>query len=181
MAYQSFQNPRRSDMTSDSRVSLIGLVVIVGALLLVFNTVASKIAPEMSLGAGWLSDLMAPPKFADSLQLQEQDVHVVRPLSSSQLEAYSPVGSVTIYAFCENGVMPAFNMGIAEMAAAVGEEMGTAVECEHPVGRGQTQQKTTTGVATYDGSSNSVEFKTEKERWVMQGGQLYFETLTPAS
>src|SRR5579864_7286673 len=61
---------------------------------------------------------------------------------------------------------PRFVGGLAQLRAAVGPIMGDPLECEHSVNaQGDTQQKTTTGLAYYLHSLNAACFTTGYDHW----------------
>src|SRR5438045_2564073 len=60
---------------------------------------------------------------------------------------------------CAPGQAPRFQFGFATLAAALGDLMGQPLECEHAdAATGDTQQKTSTGLAVYRAASNTPTF-----------------------
>ncbi|MBV9597259.1 MAG: hypothetical protein JOZ87_10365 [Chloroflexi bacterium] len=76
-------------------------------------------------------------------------------------------------AYCNPGEQPAFSNGLATLKQQVGDPMGAPVECEHPVSAsGNTSQQTTTGLAAYDKSSNTVSFTDGWRHWALTANGL---------
>jgi hypothetical protein len=59
-------------------------------------------------------------------------------------------------AFCPPGKQPAFVLGFADLRDAVGDAIGTPIECEHihPTS-GDTVQQTTSGLAVFHNGHSS--------------------------
>jgi hypothetical protein len=77
---------------------------------------------------------------------------------------------------------PRFIGGLALLRAAVGPEMGDALDCEHVVdAEGDTQQTTTTGLAYYLNASNIACFTTGYDHWALREGKLVTWTGDSAS
>jgi hypothetical protein len=71
-------------------------------------------------------------------------------------------------AYCTTGQQPTFTNGLAQLKQQVGDPMGTPVECEHPSSAaGDTEQQTTTGLATYTKNSNTVSFTDGWRHWAL--------------
>lgn len=70
--------------------------------------------------------------------------------------------------FCKPGQSPAFENGMAALKQHVGDAMGTAVECEHGASEvGDTVQQTSTGLAAYDGKTNTETFTDGWRHWAL--------------
>jgi hypothetical protein len=70
--------------------------------------------------------------------------------------------------FCSPGQAPAFANGMAQLKQAIGDVMGTPVECEHPdSAAGDTVQQTTTGLAAYSRQTNTVTFTDGWRHWAL--------------
>lgn len=68
---------------------------------------------------------------------------------------------------------PEFSGGIATLSDRLGAGMGEATECEHPVSAdGDTQQRTTRGLAYYRHARNISAFTTGYEHWALAGRDL---------
>jgi hypothetical protein len=66
------------------------------------------------------------------------------------------------------GGQPRFLGGLALLRAAVGARMGDPLECEHAVdGQGDTQQRTSTGLAYYRKARNAPTFTTGYDHWAL--------------
>jgi hypothetical protein len=66
-----------------------------------------------------------------------------------------------------------FALGIAALKQRLGATMGDPIECEHPAsGNGDTVQKTTTGLAAYRKSSNTVSFTDGWRHWALRDANL---------
>ena len=72
---------------------------------------------------------------------------------------------------------PTFVGGMAALRASLGPRMGDPLECEHSVDdQGDTQQKTTTGLAYYRSQVNVASFTTGWEHWGLREGALVYWT-----
>jgi hypothetical protein len=70
--------------------------------------------------------------------------------------------------YCQAGQTPTFANGIAALKQQVGDAMGTPVECEHVASvRGDTIQQTSTGLAAYNSSTNTVTFTDGWHHWAL--------------
>jgi hypothetical protein len=77
------------------------------------------------------------------------------------------------------GVQPRFVRGLANLKSALGTIMGDALECERVVNeQGDTQQKTTTGLAYYRKQLNAACFTTGWEHWsLVDRGLVHWASL----
>lgn len=72
-----------------------------------------------------------------------------------------------------NAAQPQFIGGIAALKAVLGSSMGEPVECEHASSpQGDTQQKTTVGLAYYRKQLNVACFTTGWDHWALVNGGL---------
>jgi hypothetical protein len=62
---------------------------------------------------------------------------------------------------------PRFVGGLARLSEAIGPIMGDALDCEVADGEGNTQQKTSKGLAYYRKSSNIAAFTTGWDHWAL--------------
>lgn len=71
--------------------------------------------------------------------------------------------------FCGPGQRPEFVLGFAALKGQVGPVMGDAIECEHPdpLGTGDTEQHTTTGLAFFRKSTNTPTFTDGYSHWAL--------------
>lgn len=78
---------------------------------------------------------------------------------------------------CLPGQSPAFAFGIAELQALVGAAMGDPLECEHTnPANGDTEQRTTTGLAYFRPSTNTPSFTDGYRHWALTPqGVLFWE------
>jgi hypothetical protein len=84
----------------------------------------------------------------------------------------APRGPASPPAAC-NAAHPQFSGGIATLKAALGSSMGEPVECEHATSpQGDTQQKTTGGLAYYRKNLNLACFTTGWDHWALVNGGL---------
>lgn len=67
---------------------------------------------------------------------------------------------------CE-AARPRYSGGIAELHDAIGDIMGDALDCEAPSAGGDTQQKTTKGLAYYRKSTNVSAFTNGFDHWAL--------------
>jgi hypothetical protein len=84
--------------------------------------------------------------------------------------------SATVSVGVCNAAQPQFSGGMAALKSALGSSMGEPVECERAVSsQGDTQQKTTTGLAYYRKQSNVVCFTTGWDHWgLVKGGLVHW-------
>jgi hypothetical protein len=76
---------------------------------------------------------------------------------------------------CEVGEWPAFNYGFAALSLDLGTDMGEPVECEHAItALGDTDQRTSTGLAHYDRASNTPSFHQADDNWALTARGLVF-------
>jgi hypothetical protein len=70
--------------------------------------------------------------------------------------------------YCNPGQMPNFALGLSGLKQRLGDTMGAPVECEHPAtANGDTIQQTTTGLAAYTSSTNTVSFTDGWRHWAI--------------
>jgi len=70
--------------------------------------------------------------------------------------------------YCQAGEVPTFSNGMSALHAQVGAAMGTPVECEHQATVvGNTVQQTSTGLAAYDGITNTATFTDGWNHWAL--------------
>jgi hypothetical protein len=96
-------------------------------------------------------------------------VVVATPRAKPPLRAAS---ATRVVAVC-NPAQPQFSGGLATLKTVLGSSMGEPLECEHSVSLdGDTQQKTTTGLAYYRKQLNAACFTTGWDHWGMLRGDL---------
>lgn len=80
----------------------------------------------------------------------------------------APAAADSARQFCQSSETPAFANGMAALKQQLGDAMGTPVECEHvaSVG-GDTIQQTSTGLAAYNRSTNTVTFTDGWRHWAL--------------
>ena len=70
--------------------------------------------------------------------------------------------------WCPDGETPTFQFGFGALAQQVGAAIGTPVECEHGDDADDNiVQATTTGEAVYDWCTNTPEFTSGQEHWML--------------
>jgi hypothetical protein len=68
---------------------------------------------------------------------------------------------------------PSFVHGAADLKEALGEDMGTPIECEHVIdAAGNTEQQTTTGLVYYRAAANVTVFTTGFDHWALTPGGI---------
>jgi hypothetical protein len=78
---------------------------------------------------------------------------------------------------CQVGQWPQFNYGFAALRLDIGDQMGEPVECEHAIDiSGNTAQRTTTGLASYDNSMNTPTFTRGNDHWALNNRGLVYWT-----
>jgi hypothetical protein len=105
-----------------------------------------------------------------------RDSHPPRydPRAATQRPAIVAVSAEVVDApYCQPGQMPTFALGLAELKSALGDTMGTPVECEHGSSTvGDTVQQTTTGLAAYNEASNLLTFTDGWHHWALRSGSV---------
>ncbi len=98
---------------------------------------------------------------------------VVIPSSQPTTPPPPPPGGEAPY--CESGKSPEFVFGFAALKAAVGDPMGTPLECEHTnPENGDALQQTTTGLSFYRKSTNTPTFTNGFEHWALTPNGLVY-------
>ncbi len=70
--------------------------------------------------------------------------------------------------WCPPGEVPTFQFGFSALAEQIGAAMGTPIECEHGDNFSENiLQATTTGVAVYDWCTNTPEFNSGQNHWIL--------------
>jgi hypothetical protein len=72
---------------------------------------------------------------------------------------------------CEAGYR-IFVHGLAQLKAQLGALMGEALGCEEPDAEGNTQQRTTSGLAYYRRQTNIAAFTNGWDRWALKADQV---------
>jgi hypothetical protein len=113
---------------------------------------------------------------ADTVVLPFQPVPLATPTSKSVVVSSLRPTSIPLptpaLGVCSVG-QPRFVGGMATLKSALGPPMGDALECERAVNNeGDTQQKTTTGLAYYRKQFNAACFTTGWEHWGLVNGGL---------
>jgi hypothetical protein len=88
----------------------------------------------------------------------------------------APVPAATLVPPPCSSSRPRFAGGLATLKTALGAKMGAPLECEHPVdNHGDTQQKTSTGLAYYRQQLNVACFTTGWDHWALtERGVVYW-------
>ena len=87
------------------------------------------------------------------------------PATASPLPTTTPVAGETCTA-----ALPRYIHGVATLKAVVGTDMGEPLECERVTdAAGDTEQRTTTGLAYYRAASNTVGFTNGWDHWALTG------------
>jgi len=83
--------------------------------------------------------------------------------------------------YCNPGQMPAFALGLSGLKQRLGDTMGAPLECAHPAsGNGDTLQQTTSGLAAYTSSTNTVSFTDGWRHWaITPSGFAQWEGVEP--
>jgi hypothetical protein len=70
---------------------------------------------------------------------------------------------------CQAGQWPEFHYGFEALHLDLGDDMmGDPVECEHAINAtGDTQQRTTRGLAFYDHAANRPAFRLDEDNWAL--------------
>jgi hypothetical protein len=79
---------------------------------------------------------------------------------------------------CAPGQTPEFHLGFAALQDSLGGNLiGSPIECEHVINaQGDTEQRTTTGLARYDAARNVPSFEHDGRTWSLQSDGLILES-----
>jgi hypothetical protein len=90
------------------------------------------------------------------------------PVPASPAATPAPANSSGVVAETCQPAAPSFVHGPAALKASLGSPMGEPLECEHVVdSAGNTEQRTTTGLAYYRAATNTVAFTNGVEHWAL--------------
>jgi hypothetical protein len=139
---------------------LVWVLVVVGVMVLL----------AQALGVLDLSALrdLRPSPFFDQTSGEAAQPTPSSPTPSPPVASPSPT-SATAGGTC-TAALPSFIHGVATLKAVVGTDMGEPLECERVTdATGDTQQRTTTGLAYYRAASNTVAFTNGWDHWALTG------------
>jgi len=138
---------------------LVWLLVVAGVIVLVAQALGI-----LDLGA--LRDLLPSLPFNQASGEPAQPT----PYSPTPFPATaspSPTTASTAGESCTTA-LPRFVQGAATLKAVVGTDMGEPLECERVTdAAGDTEQRTTTGLAYYRAASNTVAFTNGWDHWAL--------------
>jgi hypothetical protein len=139
---------------------LVWLVVVVGGIVLL----------AQALG---ILDLSALRQLRPSLPFDQTSSEAAQPTPSSPTPspaAASPSPTTTTAGETCTAGLPRFVHGFSALKAIVGTDMGQPLECERVIdAAGDTEQRTTTGLAYYRTASNTVAFTNGWDHWALTG------------
>jgi hypothetical protein len=140
-------------------VNVIWLVMVLGVLVLLGQTLGIYDVPMLHDFRLPLPFGQAPQRATQATPSAPSPTVPARPLSVSP----APVATNACTA-----VSPRFVQGMAALKAGVGAGMGEPLECERVVDEaGDTEQKTTTGLAYYRARSNISAFTNGWDHWAL--------------
>jgi hypothetical protein len=97
-------------------------------------------------------------------------------------EAHADDANASAAPYCQPGQQPAFANGMAQLKQQVGSAMGVPLECEHAATVvGDTVQQTSTGLAAYNGLTNTETFTDGWHHWALSADGLVTWDGTDAS
>jgi hypothetical protein len=135
------------------------LLVIVSQNLLGFDLPLVRDLPSM------LPLLQGTPQSAAPAESPPSPTVAVAPPASPS--------SVAVQSDVCTAAAPRFVLAMARLQARLGSEMGAPTECERVVdASGNTEQKTTTGLAYYRASLNTAVFTNGVEHWALTADGL---------
>ena len=140
------------------RIGVIWLVLFVGVLVLLGQTMGMYDVPV-------LRDVRALLPFGQTVQVATEPTPAATPVpvAPRPLAAASP--SPTAVIPCTDAA-PRFVYGTAALKAVLGASMGQAAECERVVdAAGNTEQRTSTGLAYYRARNNISAFTNGWDHW----------------
>lgn len=118
-------------------------------------------------------DLSALRHLRPSLSFDETSGEAAQPTPSSPTPSPAAASAspttTTAGETCTAG-LPRFVHGLAALKAVVGTDMGQPIECERVIdAAGDTEQRTTTGLAYYRAATNTVAFTNGWDHWALTG------------
>ena len=119
-------------------------------------------------------DLSALRDLRPSLSFDQTSGAVAQPTPSSPTPSPavarpSPTTTTAAGETCTAG-LPRFVHGVAALKAVVGTDMGEPLECERVIdAAGDTEQRTTTGLAYYRTATSTVAFTNGWDHWALTG------------
>ena len=142
---------------------LVWLLVVAGVIVLLAQALGT-----LDLRA--LRDLLAPPFFeqtsGEAAQPTPSSSTPSSPRPSPATASPSPTNT-TAGETCTTA-LPRFVHGVATLKLVVGKDMGEPLECERVTNAaGDTEQRTTTGLAYYRAASNTVAFTNGWDHWAL--------------
>jgi len=133
---------------------LVWLLVVVGVMVLL----------AQALG---ILDLSALRDLRPSISFDQTSGHAAQPTPSPATASPSPTITATAGDIC-TAALPRFVHGVASLKAVVGTDMGEPLECERVTDAGgDTEQRTTIGLAYYRAVSNTVAFTNGWDHWAL--------------
>ena len=139
---------------------LVWLVVVVGVVVLLAH----------ALG---ILDLSALRDLRPSLSFGQTSGEAAQPTPSSPTAppaAARPSPTTNTAGDTCTARLPRFVQGVAALKALVGTDMGEPLECERAIdAAGDTEQRTTTGLAYYRAATNTVAFTNGWDHWALTG------------
>jgi hypothetical protein len=162
MSYLNRNSTRRSAISAE----LLYLVIVLAAGGSTFWYAGNKLGMDLSTvttAASILGIGHAPLRYDPRARVQSATAQV-----APAAEAPAPTAP-----YCSPGQTPAFANGLAQLKLELGEVMGTALECEHPSSVvGDTVQQTSTGLAAYSKTTNTVTFTDGWRHWAIRDGSV---------
>ena len=140
---------------------LVWLVLVVGVIVL--------LAQALGIGPG------RAPRSAPSLSFDQTSGEAAQPTPSSPTPSPavarpSPTTTTTGAGETCTAGLPRFVHGVAALKAVVGTDMGEPLECERVIdAAGDTEQRTTTGLAYYLTATSTVAFTNGWDHWALTG------------
>ena len=112
-------------------------------------------------------DLSALRDLRPSLSFDQTSGEVAQPTPSPAVARPSPTTTTAAGETCTAG-LPRFVHGVAALKAVVGTDMGEPLECERVIdAAGDTEQRTTTGLAYYLTATSTVAFTNGWDHWAL--------------
>jgi hypothetical protein len=142
---------------------LVWLVLVLGVILLLAQALGG-------LDSSALRDVRVSLPFAQTPTVAAEPSPTSRQPSST---ATRPAPTATAIAETCTAQRPRFVQGIAALKAALGGAMGEPIECERVIDAvGNTEQRTSTGLAYYRSATNTVAFTNGSEHWALTSDGL---------
>jgi hypothetical protein len=172
MAYAA-RRTRLVKARSGGRAELLYLFVVLFAGVATAWWAGHKLGPDLSI----ISTVASAFGIGDT----SPAAHAAVGYTSAGAEAAAQPRTSDSAGFCAAGATPTYASDFTTLKDAVGEQMGTPIECAHTAATNEdTIQLTTTGLAVYDPTTNTASFTDGWRHWaITPHGLMTWEGMDP--